>query len=64
MKIDNCCCLCIEESKNNGDDLIWKDGLQLCQECYNRYSESGYNEKIMALNAIKKYRNLIRKLGD
>lgn len=59
--IYNCCCLCLEEDKHNGDTLIWNDGLQLCKSCYNHYTENDYNKRIMPLNAIKRYR---RKIAD
>lgn len=57
--IYNCCSLCLKEDKNNGDGLIWRDGLQLCQACYEKYTKNAYNEKTMLMNAIKKYRREI-----
>ena len=62
MKIYNCCSLCIKESKNNGDDLIWLDSMQMCKDCYKKYQESDYNKQIMLINAIKKYRRIIEEL--
>ena len=63
MKIYNCCCLCLEEDKNNGDNLIWSDGMQLCESCYNHYTQDGdYIKHIMPLNAIKRYRRKIDEL--
>lgn len=62
MNIYNCCCLCLEEDKHNGDRLIWSDGMQLCESCYKNYNESDYYKKIMPLNAIKRYRRKIQEL--
>lgn len=62
MKIYNCCSLCLEESKDNGDSLIWRDSMQLCKKCYDKYTESGYSEKNMCINAIKKYRKMLSDL--
>ena len=60
--IYNCCCLCLEEDKHNGDNLIWKDSMQLCKKCYDEYSSSDYKKQIMPINAIKKYRRKIDEL--
>ena len=62
MKIGQCCCLCVQESDKDGDDLIWFDGMQLCPDCYNKYTHNNnFDKRSMLLNAIKKYRNLLRK---
>lgn len=58
------CCLCFEKSKKDGDDLIWKDSLQLCQKCYDKYMESAYNQRVMMLNSIRCYRRLIRQYEE
>lgn len=58
------CCLCFKKSEKHGDDLIWKDSLQLCKKCYDKYSESPYNQRVMMLNSIKCYRKLIRRYED
>ncbi len=51
----DCCYLCLD---NVGyDNLINRDGMIMCQKCYDKYSENSYNEKGMLVNAIKKYRN-------
>lgn len=62
MNIYNCCFLCLEEDKNNGDNLIWRDSMQLCKKCYQLYSDSEYNQQIMPINAIKRYRRKIAEL--
>ncbi len=59
FNIYNCCCLCLEEDKNNGGNLIWNDGMQLCKRCYDRYTENPNNEKVMLINAIKSYRRIL-----
>lgn len=64
MEIYNCCSLCLEEDKNNGDNLIWRDGLQLCESCYKEYTENEYNKEIMCVNAIKNYRRKIEELEE
>lgn len=64
MKIYNCCCLCLKEDESNGDKLIWKDSMQLCEECYTKYSNDEYERKIMPINAIKSYRGKIEQLND
>ena len=64
MNIYNCCCLCLEKDKNNGDSLIWIDGMQLCKSCYKNYTESDYYAKIMPLNAIKRYRRMIADITE
>lgn len=62
LNIYNCCCLCLKEDKNNGDNLIWCDSMQLCQSCYDEYNESDYKKGIMPINAIKKYRRKLEEL--
>lgn len=62
MNIYNCCCLCLEEDKNNGDNLIWYDSMQLCESCYDNYLKNEYEKKIMPINAIKRYRRKIDEL--
>ena len=63
--IYNCCSLCLEEDKYNGGNLIWKDGMQLCESCYNHYTNDGdYIKHIMTLNAIKRYRRKIAELEE
>lgn len=64
MNIYNCCCLCLEEDKNDGDNLIWNDGMQLCESCYKNYTENDYYKKIMPINAIKRYRRKINELQE
>ncbi len=58
------CCLCFRKSDKHGDDLIWKDSLQLCPRCYERYNESAYNQRVMMLNSIKCYRKLVTRYED
>lgn len=62
LNIYNCCCLCLKEDKNNGNNLIWCDSMQLCQNCYDEYNESDYKKQIMPINAIKKYRRKVEDL--
>lgn len=64
MSIYKCCSLCLEEDKHDGDDLIWSDGMQLCETCYKNYTKNDYNKKIMPLNAIKRYRRKINELQE
>ena len=61
MSIYNSCSLCLEKDKDNGDNLVWYDGLQLCRTCYENYIKSDYNKKIMPLNAIRRYRREIEE---
>ena len=56
MKIENCCSLCLSEDCQNGDNLIWRDGMQLCKNCYEEYSRYEYKQQGMLVNAIKLYR--------
>lgn len=58
------CALCFRKSDKKGDDLIWKDSLQLCPKCYERFSESPYNQRVMLLNSIKCYRKLVSRYED
>lgn len=58
------CALCFSKSDKHGDDLIWKDSLQLCQKCYDKYNESAYNQRVMLLNSIKCYRKLVGRYED
>lgn len=58
------CSLCFSKSEKQGDDLIWKDSLQLCQKCYDRYNESAYNQRVMMLNSIRCYRKLVERYED
>ena len=60
--IYNCCCLCLKEDKNKGDNLIWKDSLTMCENCYKEYTSSDYRKSIMPINAIKLYRRKISEL--
>lgn len=62
--VSNRCCLCFTRSEKNGDDLIWKDSLQLCPKCYEKYDESAYNQRVMMINSIKCYRKLIRQYEE
>ena len=62
MNIYKCCCLCLEEDKHNGDNLIWIDGMQLCENCYQVYTDNDYNKRIMPVNAIKRYRRKTAEL--
>ena len=48
------CSLCLKETEDKGNSLIWRDSLQLCPECYERYTKSDYNKECMLINAIKK----------
>lgn len=56
MKIENCCSLCLSEDCQNGDNLIWRDGMQLCKNCYEEYSRYEYIQHGMLINALKLYR--------
>lgn len=58
------CALCFEKHEPDGGDLIWKDSFQLCPKCYEKYSESPYNQRVMMINSIKCYRRLISKYED
>lgn len=58
------CALCFSKSDKNGDDLIWKDSLQLCPKCYEKFNESAYNQRVMLLNSIKCYRKLVARYED
>ena len=55
------CSLCFSKDDKHGDNLIWMDGLQLCEKCHSRYIESPYNQRCMLLNSITCYRKLIDK---
>lgn len=58
------CALCFNKSEKHGADLIWKDSLQLCQKCYDKFNESPYNQRVMLLNSIKLYRKLVSRYED
>lgn len=58
------CSLCFTKDEHNGDNLIWRDSLQLCQNCYDRFIVSAYNQRVSMINAIKCYRRLISKYED
>ena len=58
------CCLCFKKSEKHGDDLIWRDSLQLCPKCYERYTESAYNQRVMMINSLKCYRKLVERYED
>ena len=60
-KIYKRCSLCYYLDEPNGENLTSIDSLQLCPECYARYTKSAYNQRIMLLNSIKCYRKLIEK---
>lgn len=62
MKVNDMCCLCLKET-NNGN-LIWKDSMQLCEDCYNEYNKNNYTKECMIINAIKKYRNALRNFEE
>jgi len=62
MIIYNCCSLCLKEDKNNGDNLIWVDGMQLCKQCYNKYNKNEYEARSMKINAIRKYRYKLNEI--
>ena len=49
------CALCFTKYEPDGGELIWKDSLQLCPNCYETYSTSPYNQRVMLINAIKCY---------
>lgn len=53
------CCLCLKDTGDKGDSLIWRDSMQLCPECYKEYTKSDYKKECMLINAIKKYRKVI-----
>ena len=48
----------------DGGNLIWYDSLQLCPSCYERFTASAYNQRVMLINSIKCYRRLISKYED
>lgn len=58
------CSLCFTKDEPDGGNLIWRDSMQLCQKCYDRYCESPYNQRVMLINSIKSYRKLISKYED
>lgn len=58
------CTLCFSKSEKNGDDFIWKDSMQLCPKCYERYNESAYNQRIMLINSVKSYRRLVMQYEE
>lgn len=58
------CALCFEKNEPDGGELIWKDSLQLCPKCYEKFEASAYNQRVMLLNSIKCYRKLIAKYED
>ena len=58
------CSLCFTKDEPDGGHLIWKDSLQLCQNCYDRFTASAYNQRVSLINAIKCYRKLISKYED
>lgn len=58
------CALCFEKHEPDGGDLIWYDSLQLCPKCYEKFTESAYNQRVMLINSIKCYRRLIGKYED
>lgn len=51
------CSLCFD--KVNEDELINRDSLQLCPDCYKKYDESAYNQRTMLLKSVKCYRRLV-----
>lgn len=53
------CSLCLKETEDKGNSLIWRDSMQLCPECYERYTKSDYDKECMLINAIKKYRKVL-----
>lgn len=55
--IYNMCSLCLKTVGN--DNLIWSDGLQMCEHCHDKYIENDYNKQCMQINAIKKYRKIL-----
>lgn len=59
------CSLCFDKAKEpDGGELIWKDSLQLCPKCYERYNESAYNQRCMLINSVKSYRRLIMQYEE
>lgn len=58
------CSLCFTKDEPDGGNLIWKDSLQLCPSCYERFTASAYNQRVSLINAIKCYRKLISKYED
>ena len=58
------CSLCFTKDEPDGGNLIWKDSLQLCPSCYERFTASAYNQRVALINAIKCYRRLIAKYED
>lgn len=55
------CTLCLCETGDNGNSLIWYDSMQLCKRCYERYNKSDYDKHCMLVNSIKKYRRILSK---
>lgn len=54
------CTLCFSKAETpDAGEFIWKDSMQLCPKCYERYSESAYNQRVMLINSVKSYRRLI-----
>lgn len=58
------CSLCMTKDEPDGGHLILYDGLQLCKSCYDRFTASAYNQRVMLLNSIRCYRRLISKYED
>lgn len=57
--INERCSLCFR--KENSENLVSKDSLQLCPKCYKKYEESPHNQRVMLLNSIKLYRKLVER---
>ena len=59
------CTLCFKKSEDpDAGDLIWKDSLQLCPKCYEKYCESAYNQRVMLIKSVKAYRRLIMQYEE
>lgn len=58
------CSLCFTKDEPDGGNLIWYDSLQLCPSCYERFTASPYNQRVMLINSLKCYRRLISKYED
>ena len=58
------CSLCFTKDEPDGGHLINYDGLQLCSKCYEKFTASAYNQRVMLLNSLRCYRRLISKYED
>ena len=58
--VSNRCSLCFKKS----DNLTNLDSLQLCDDCYKKYTESAYNQRVMLIKSIHCYRKLVKRYED